>query len=121
MPFYLVSHTALTEADDEVGAAQQVLAKLQHEQQVDFTVKFDEQTVSYISVSRDAVDSIKLGTEDRNFGCLDESITRSEQAEAEITKTGNEKSMKANSFSIYYIFCAVLCSFGLGVCFAIFF
>lgn len=52
MPFYLVTHTALVEAEDEVGAAEKVMANLQTEPRMTFTVKLDENSIKHVSVTR---------------------------------------------------------------------
>lgn len=52
MPFYLVTHTALVEAEDETGAAEKVMADLQTEARMTFTVKLDEHSIKHVSVNR---------------------------------------------------------------------
>ncbi len=52
MPFYLVTYTALVEAEDEVGAAEKVMANLQIEPRMTFTVKLDENSIKHVSLTR---------------------------------------------------------------------
>lgn len=54
MPFYLVTYTGLVEAEDDVGAAEKVMEKLQSDPRVTFTVKLDENSVKHVSVTRRA-------------------------------------------------------------------
>lgn len=49
MPFYLVSHTSLIEADNEDAAARQVRDKLRT-QPARFTVKYDEETITTVEL-----------------------------------------------------------------------
>jgi len=51
MPYYLVTQTSLVEGEDEVKAAQKVLANLQSEGSTEFTVKFDEQNIRRVRVA----------------------------------------------------------------------
>ncbi len=55
MPFYVVTYTALVESEDEVGAAEKVMANLQVEPRMTFAVKLDEHSTKHISVTRQAV------------------------------------------------------------------
>ncbi|CDZ56647.1 hypothetical protein [Neorhizobium galegae] len=48
MPFFLVNHTSLVEADDEIAAARRTLARLRDGGKQTFTVKFDEETVNQV-------------------------------------------------------------------------
>jgi hypothetical protein len=48
MPFFLVNHTSLVEADDEIAAAQRTLARLRDGGKQTFTVKFDEENVTQV-------------------------------------------------------------------------
>ncbi|QEE43599.1 hypothetical protein FVA81_02935 (plasmid) [Rhizobium sp. WL3] len=50
MPYYLVTHTSLIEGEDEVSAAQTVLAELQSARSVEFLVKFDEASARPVTV-----------------------------------------------------------------------
>nr|WP_064251296.1 hypothetical protein [Rhizobium leguminosarum]OAP88119.1 hypothetical protein A4U53_35580 [Rhizobium leguminosarum] len=50
MPFYLVTQTSLTEADDEETAARTVVDQIRSGNKVAVTVKSDETTVSHIVV-----------------------------------------------------------------------
>ncbi|MFN3502665.1 MAG: hypothetical protein ACK4ZJ_10410 [Allorhizobium sp.] len=50
MPYYLVTHTSLVEGDDEIEAAEKVLAKLQSERSLQFVVKSDEVTSHTVTV-----------------------------------------------------------------------
>lgn len=50
MPYYLITQTSLVEGEDEVKAAQKALAKLKSDSSVDFTVKFDEENIRYVTV-----------------------------------------------------------------------
>ena len=52
MPFYLVTHTALVEAEDEVGAAEKVMADLLVKPRMTFSVKLDENSIKHVSVTR---------------------------------------------------------------------
>lgn len=52
MPFYLVTYTGLVEAEDEVGAAEKVMEKLQIEPRLTFAVKLDENSIKHVSVDR---------------------------------------------------------------------
>jgi hypothetical protein len=52
MPYYLVTHTSLVEADSEVRAAEDVLAKIQQGSKIDFLVKLDEENTKHVVVSR---------------------------------------------------------------------
>lgn len=52
MPFYLVTHTVLVEAEDEVGAAEKVMADLQVKPRMTFSVKLDENSIKHVSVTR---------------------------------------------------------------------
>ncbi|MBW6425478.1 hypothetical protein KX729_29105 [Rhizobium sp. XQZ8] len=51
MPYYLVTQTSLVEGEDEVRAAQKVLAKLQSEGSTEFTVKFDAENIRRVRVA----------------------------------------------------------------------
>lgn len=51
MPYYLVTQTSLVEGVDEVEAARKVLRKLRLDCAVDFTVKYDEQTIVQVRVA----------------------------------------------------------------------
>jgi hypothetical protein len=51
MPYYLVTHTSLVESEDEVKAAQKVLAKLKSDIAVEFTVKFDDENIRHVTVA----------------------------------------------------------------------
>ncbi|MBP2562385.1 hypothetical protein J2T08_006093 [Neorhizobium galegae] len=48
MPFFLVNHTSLVEADDEIAAAQRTLARLRDGDKQTFTVKFDQENVTQV-------------------------------------------------------------------------
>lgn len=50
MPFLLVNHTSLVEADDEIAAAERTLTRLRDGGAVTFTVKFDEENVHQVVV-----------------------------------------------------------------------
>lgn len=50
MPYYLVTHTALVHGDDEIKAAEKVLAKLHSERSLQFSVKSDEVTSQTVTV-----------------------------------------------------------------------
>ncbi|SEI19448.1 hypothetical protein SAMN05216228_104626 [Rhizobium tibeticum] len=50
MPFYLVTQTSLTEADDEEAAARIAVDQIRSGSKVAVTVKSDETTVSHIVV-----------------------------------------------------------------------
>jgi hypothetical protein len=52
MPYYLVTHTSLVDADSEIAAAQKVLTGLQTDESVGFTVKLDEENTTEIIVSQ---------------------------------------------------------------------
>lgn len=54
MSFYLVTYTALVEADDEIAAAEKVASDLQVENRMTFTVKRDENSIKHVSVTRQA-------------------------------------------------------------------
>jgi hypothetical protein len=51
MPYYLVTHTSLVESEDEVKAAQKVLAKLKSDIAAEFTVKFDDENIRHVTVA----------------------------------------------------------------------
>lgn len=51
MPFFLVTQTSLVEAEDEVAAAEKALRQIMEAEKVSFAVKFDEQTITQVSVS----------------------------------------------------------------------
>jgi len=51
MPFYLVTHTSLVEADDEQAAAQKAVDQIRAGGAVKVTVKSDETTVYHIEVA----------------------------------------------------------------------
>jgi hypothetical protein len=51
MPYYLVTQTSLVEGEDEVKAAEKVLARLRSDIAVEFTVKFDEENVRQVTVA----------------------------------------------------------------------
>jgi hypothetical protein len=51
MPYYLVTQTSLVEDEDEVKAAEKVLAKLHSDGSVEFTVKFDEENIRHVTVA----------------------------------------------------------------------
>lgn len=51
MPYYLVTHTSLVEAENEVKAAEQVLMNLRSDDTVQFLVKFDEATIKAVVVA----------------------------------------------------------------------
>ncbi|WP_064682817.1 hypothetical protein [Rhizobium bangladeshense] len=48
MPFFLVNHTSLVEADDEIAAAERILKRLRDGGAQTFTVKFDEENVHQV-------------------------------------------------------------------------
>lgn len=50
MPFYLVTQTSLVEAEDEVAAAEKSFRQILDAEHVPFSVKFDEQTITLVSV-----------------------------------------------------------------------
>lgn len=60
MPYYLVTHTSLVEGENEVKAAQMVLAKLKADHEVQFLVKFDEATIHTVKVATDIASIGKL-------------------------------------------------------------
>jgi hypothetical protein len=62
MPYYLVTHTSLVEADDEVAAAEKVSAEIRHGRETTFTVKFDDQNIKQVAISHrgEAVDESAL-------------------------------------------------------------
>lgn len=51
MPFYLVTQTSLVEAEDEIAAAEKSFRQITDAEHVSFSVKFDEQTITLVSVS----------------------------------------------------------------------
>jgi len=51
MPYYLVTHTSLLEAEDEVKSAQKALMKLKSDATVEFTVKFDDTNIRQVLVT----------------------------------------------------------------------
>lgn len=55
MPYYLVTHTSLVEGDDELKAAEKVLAKLQSERSLQFLVKSDEVTSRTVTVVNEKI------------------------------------------------------------------
>ncbi len=52
MPFYIVTYTALVDAEDEVDAAEKAMNDLQVKPQLKFAVKFDESSIKHVSVRR---------------------------------------------------------------------
>ncbi|THV12434.1 hypothetical protein [Rhizobium rhizophilum] len=54
MPYYLVTHTSLIEGEDEVSAAQKVLAELRSARSVEFLVKFDEASARPVTIAYSA-------------------------------------------------------------------
>lgn len=65
MPYYLVTHTSLVEAENEVKAAEQVLMNLRSDDGVQFQVKFDEATIKAVVVaSADGGEGKKPAMED---------------------------------------------------------
>jgi len=50
MPFYLVTHTSLVEADNEKSAAQTAIAKVQSGGRFKVTVKSDEATTAHFDI-----------------------------------------------------------------------
>lgn len=55
VPYYLVTHTSLIEGEDEVSAAQTVLAVLRSGRPVQFFVKFDETSARPVTISYSAL------------------------------------------------------------------
>lgn len=53
MPYFLVTHTRLIEADNEKHAAQKVYEKIRNNVELTFRVKSDELTVSQMIISND--------------------------------------------------------------------
>lgn len=51
MPFFLVTQTSLVEGEDEVSAAEKALRQIRDADKVAFSVKFDEHTITKVSVS----------------------------------------------------------------------
>lgn len=79
MPYFLVTHTALVEADDEVAAAETVVRNLYKGKDVAFTVKFDDENIRQVVVSALQPDETETAKE--------ESGTGSVSAGAEMSKT----------------------------------
>ncbi|WP_313605303.1 hypothetical protein [Rhizobium sp.] len=63
MPFFLVTHRSLVEADSEHGAAVKALEKLDRGRKLEFEVKFDEATITSVVVERNPDDSRSSSTE----------------------------------------------------------
>ncbi|WP_149343476.1 hypothetical protein [Neorhizobium sp. P12A] len=51
MPYFLVTHTSLVEADDAAAAAKTVVRNLRDGKDIAFTVKFDDENVRQVVVS----------------------------------------------------------------------
>lgn len=51
MPYFLVTHTSLIEADDETQAAQKAIAKIKAGQGLAFDVRFDQNASKHVKVS----------------------------------------------------------------------
>ncbi len=51
MPFFLVTQTSLVEGEDEVSAAEKALRQIRDADKVAFSVKFDEHTITKVSIS----------------------------------------------------------------------
>ncbi|WP_312405407.1 hypothetical protein [Rhizobium sp.] len=52
MPFFLVTHRSLVEADSEQDAAVKALGKIEGDRKLEFEVKFDEATITRVFVER---------------------------------------------------------------------
>lgn len=52
MPYFLVSHTALVEADDEATAAAKVYGEICAKDNITFTVAADESVTTKITIRR---------------------------------------------------------------------
>ena len=51
MPFFLVTHTSLVEAEDEAGAAEKAYHKISGSDQLSFEVRADESSVRHVTIS----------------------------------------------------------------------
>ncbi|NTF10716.1 hypothetical protein G6L37_32485 [Agrobacterium rubi] len=51
MPFFLVTQTSLVEGKDEISAAEKTLRQIREADEVAFSVKFDEETITQVSIS----------------------------------------------------------------------
>lgn len=51
MPFYLVTHRSLVEADSDHEAVVKALEKIEDGGKLDFEVKFDEATITHVVIS----------------------------------------------------------------------
>ena len=51
MPFFLVTHTSLVEAEDEAGAAEKAYEKISGSDQLSFEVRADESSVRHVKIS----------------------------------------------------------------------
>ncbi len=51
MPFFLVTQTSLVEGKDEISAAEKTLRQIREADKVAFSVKFDEDTITQVSIS----------------------------------------------------------------------
>jgi hypothetical protein len=73
MPYFLVSHTALVEADDEASAAAKVYGEICDKENITFSVTADEHVTTKITIptrtrtDRDALGSASLFPKDRPF------------------------------------------------------
>ena len=52
MPFFLVTHRSLVEADSEQAAAVKALDKIESSRKLEFEVKFDETTITCVMLDR---------------------------------------------------------------------
>lgn len=76
MPFFLVTHTSLVEADNEKDAAGKAVFDIRSGRQLTVMVKADEHTVMQVSVAADNA----TGSDCRNrIGC-DENLVPDDQA-----------------------------------------
>jgi len=66
MPFFLVTHRSLVEADSEHGAAVKALEQLDRGRRLEFEVKFDEATITSVVLERNPDDSGSSPTDTRS-------------------------------------------------------
>ncbi|MGQ3215885.1 MAG: hypothetical protein ACT6U0_09260 [Shinella sp.] len=77
MSYYLVNHTSLVEGEDEIQEAHKVLAKLQSGEPARFAVKFDDEKVTRVTVSK-VFDSTGLAlVQASDLSSLERDLTRS--------------------------------------------
>ncbi|MCR5942697.1 hypothetical protein FG152_18030 [Ochrobactrum sp. XJ1] len=64
MPFFLVTHRSLVEADSEQDAAVKALEKIESGRKLEFEVKFDEATITRVVLDKVREEPRSLQTDD---------------------------------------------------------